>query len=451
MGIPFLTVPRYEYQINFLQEKCRRLSNQPGSNYPPPSANLEIVPEDDADVPDVNEQFLNLLDMDAAEKFKELEGKCKELEKQKTETEEKLKKEMDKNFDLQNNNEELKLELNIEKFDKKNAELQQEIEKVTNNDVDVSNIDSEPIVEDVGILKDTAGDNEEKIKQLEKELLDKETNYQMELEILRMENLSISQQLDAIKKTKTNEKDRELEGSHNESKDNLVDEKHNVIKDSDLSPGKELQEFIDTVEELNKSIDMEKETKDSLQKETAQFIDEIKDVTILEPNDKIEPKITIEKKELENVKSSRVKKIVTLEEEPDDTLSDHGSLLNKDDVKGKLRPRSMRKRKNVLENSSEDPPGPKKLRFDKSERKYCEKDVDWKYEDKYEHGTLGDDEETDSVNDGPDSSNEEVVMVPTDESPSPQKVVANKSKKGKRVQTVKIDSLPRLRPRRQTR
>ena len=91
------------------------------------STNLEIVPQDDAEAPDVNEQFLNLLDMDAAEKFKELEGKCKELEKQKTETEEKLKKEMDKNFDLQNNNEELKLELNIEKFDKKNAELQQEI------------------------------------------------------------------------------------------------------------------------------------------------------------------------------------------------------------------------------------------------------------------------------------------------------------------------------------
>ena len=70
---------RYEYQINFLQERLRRLSRNGGisskTSVPGPAPTVISHISEEPEAHDVNEQFLSLLDMDAAGKYKEMEEK----------------------------------------------------------------------------------------------------------------------------------------------------------------------------------------------------------------------------------------------------------------------------------------------------------------------------------------------------------------------------------------
>ena len=118
---PFpLTFPfsRYEYQINFLEEKVRRLTKSQGSTSETPAPlKTTTTPNPVSTSPnnttnqDVNEQFLSLLDTDTAAKFKELEETCQAMKEQQSKLEEKLKEESEKNLVLVKNSEQIEAKL----------------------------------------------------------------------------------------------------------------------------------------------------------------------------------------------------------------------------------------------------------------------------------------------------------------------------------------------------
>ena len=145
--IPFSTC-RYEYQINYLEEKVRRLTRPQTSTSVPVLSSSPSVTETKETDPDVNEQFLNLLDTDTAAKFTEIEEKCKEMEKKKIEAEEKLKVESEKNEGLLKSAEDLKTELeNMEELKKANAELEEKLVEAGKNEMDMFLMDAAPEVE----------------------------------------------------------------------------------------------------------------------------------------------------------------------------------------------------------------------------------------------------------------------------------------------------------------
>ena len=135
---------RYEYQINFLEEKVRRLT----SKTPPAPSSTKTPATSSPDVVDVNQQFLNLLDTDTSAKFKEIEAKCKEMEGKKDEAEEKLKLEVHKNEELVKKDEEQKAALEqMEDLKKTNTELQDKLAVAVTNDMDLFMVDSAPEVD----------------------------------------------------------------------------------------------------------------------------------------------------------------------------------------------------------------------------------------------------------------------------------------------------------------
>ena len=191
---------------------------------PAPTVISRISEEPEAH--DVNEQFLSLLDMDAAGKYKEMEVKCVEMERQRMEAEERLMEEMEKNNLYKNTNDQLKLGLkNIEDLQKENYELKLKVEEATKSEMDMFMMDSAPIVDsnkvdvekDIEILalKNELEDKKllvEKeaqlikevyyLKSIEKKLFEIEASFQREMEIFQRENLRISHHLSLLKEKK---------------------------------------------------------------------------------------------------------------------------------------------------------------------------------------------------------------------------------------------------------
>ena len=172
---------RYEYQINFLEEKVRRLT----SKTPPAPAATKTPATSSPDVVDVNQQFLNLLDTDTSVKFKEIEAKCKEMEEKKDEAEEKLKLEVLKNEELVKKDEEQKTALEqMEDLKKTNTELQDKLAVAVTNDMDLFMVDSAPEV-------DGAKDPKVVVKESDNEAAKQELSMKIEekdVEIIMLKN-----------------------------------------------------------------------------------------------------------------------------------------------------------------------------------------------------------------------------------------------------------------------
>merc|ERR1712013_169446 len=145
---------RYEYQINFLEEKVRRLTWSQGSSSETPvplkttSPNpVSTPPNNNTSNQDVNEQFLSLLDTDTAAKFKELEERCQTMKEQQSKLEEKLKEESEKNLALVKNSELIEAKLaKMEDLEKENIVLQEKLDVATKDDMSLFVMEDAPVI-----------------------------------------------------------------------------------------------------------------------------------------------------------------------------------------------------------------------------------------------------------------------------------------------------------------
>ena len=147
---------RYEYQINFLEEKVRRLTKTQG-NLPdttaPVKAPAVIAPAPPVSVStqDVNEQFLSLLDTDTAGKFKELEEKCESMKEQQSKLEEKLKEESEKNLTLARDAEQVEAKLvKMQELEKENVLLQEKLDVAAKEDMSLFVLEDVPVIVSAG-------------------------------------------------------------------------------------------------------------------------------------------------------------------------------------------------------------------------------------------------------------------------------------------------------------
>jgi len=143
---------RYEYQINFLEEKVRRLTKTQGSlpemTAPViPPAVLAPAPPVSGSTQDVNEQFLSLLDTDTAAKFKELEEKCESMKEQQSKLEEKLKNEAEKNLTLARDAEQVEAKLvKMQELEKENVLLQEKLDVAAKEDMNLFVLEDVPVI-----------------------------------------------------------------------------------------------------------------------------------------------------------------------------------------------------------------------------------------------------------------------------------------------------------------
>ena len=144
----------YEYQINFLEEKVRRLTKSQGSTSETPAPlKTTTTPNPVSTSPnnttnqDVNEQFLSLLDTDTAAKFKELEETCQAMKEQQSKLEEKLKEESEKNLVLVKNSEQIEAKLaKMEDLEKENIVLQEKLDVAAKDDMSLFVMEDAPVI-----------------------------------------------------------------------------------------------------------------------------------------------------------------------------------------------------------------------------------------------------------------------------------------------------------------
>jgi len=147
---------RYEYQINFLEEKVRRLTKTQGSlpeMAAPVKAPAAIAPAPpvSGSAQDVNEQFLSLLDTDTAAKFKELEEKCESMKEQQSKLEEKLNAETEKNLILSRDAEQVEAKLvKMQELEKENLLLQEKLDVAAKEDMNLFVLEDVPVIMSAG-------------------------------------------------------------------------------------------------------------------------------------------------------------------------------------------------------------------------------------------------------------------------------------------------------------
>ena len=138
---------RYEYQINFLEEKVRRLTKNQGSLPEKAPAVVAPAPPVSGSTQDVNEQFLSLLDTDAAAKFKELEEKCESMREQQSKLEQKLKEESEKNLSLARDAEQVEAKLiRMQELEKENVLLQEKLDVAAKEDINLFVLENVPVI-----------------------------------------------------------------------------------------------------------------------------------------------------------------------------------------------------------------------------------------------------------------------------------------------------------------
>ena len=138
---------RYEYQINFLEEKVRRLTKNQGSLPEKAPAVVAPAPPVSGSTQDVNEQFLSLLDTDAAAKFKELEEKCESMREQQSKLEQKLKEESEKNLSLARDAEQVEAKLiKMQELEKENVLLQEKLDVAAKEDMNLFVLEDVPVI-----------------------------------------------------------------------------------------------------------------------------------------------------------------------------------------------------------------------------------------------------------------------------------------------------------------
>ena len=232
---------RYEYQINFLEEKVRRLTKAQGSlpeAAAPVKATTVVVPAS-GPTQDVNEQFLSLLDTDTAAKFKELEEKCEVMKEQQLKLEEKLKEESEKNVTLARDAEQVEAKLvKMQELEKENVLLQEKLDVAAKEDMNLFVLEDVPVIMASAEVGETDGG-----KRVEKEGSPEE--------VTQVDAIKEAGVIKAQEVVKAVEEEKMLE-----EKDKAAEEEKALLKEKDT----ELKQLRETLAEVT-SCSTDKESK----------------------------------------------------------------------------------------------------------------------------------------------------------------------------------------------
>lgn len=227
-----------------MEEKVRRLTKTQGSLAEAAGKAPAVIapaPPVSGSTQDVNEQFLSLLDTDAAAKFKELEEKCESMKEQQSKLEEKLKEESEKNFALARDAEQVEAKLvKLQELEKENVLLQEKLDVAAKEDMNLFVLEDVPVIVSAG---EQLGGVDEK----------KEVEKDGSLEEVSQED-AIEEAIDAMKAqelAKAAEEEKMLE-----EKDKAAEEENALLKEKDT----ELKQLHGALAELTSS-SIDKESK----------------------------------------------------------------------------------------------------------------------------------------------------------------------------------------------